>query len=82
MERFWVIWFIVAVVLVAGTFGVAEIYALRNNKSTLSRTIWEINKAWPPFGWVVGMGLGLLVGFLAAHFFWPGQGCSIGPLSH
>jgi len=80
MELFWVFWFIVAVILVAGTFGVAEAYAIRNKKSTLSRTMWEIGKSWPPFGWAVGMGLGLLIGFLACHFFWPGEGCSIGVL--
>lgn len=77
MERFWVLWFAAVLVGVFGTFGLMEAHAIRTNQSTLSRTVWEITKAWPPFGFSVGA---LVVGpmfFLACHFFWPGQGCVI-----
>lgn len=58
---------------VAAFFALGEGYALKTGRMTLSRWVWNMSKAWPPFSWLVG----LLTGFLAAHFFWPGQGCSI-----
>lgn len=69
MELYWVGW----VVVIAMSFGCAEAYAISHKKPTLSRTVWNISKAWPPLGWVAG----ILVGFLGAHFFWPGQGCGL-----
>lgn len=69
MELFWVL----GLAVIAISFGVAEAYALINNKPTLSRTVWNFAKAWPPLGWLVG----ILTGFLGAHFFWPGQGCGL-----
>lgn len=69
MELYWVGW----VILIAITFGCAEAYAIVKKKPTLSRTVWNITKAWPPLGYVAGF----LAGFLACHFFWPGQGCGL-----
>lgn len=69
MELTWVSW----VVFLAVSFGCLEAYAIFHKKPTLSRTVWNISKAWPPLGWVAG----ILVGFLGAHFFWPGQGCGL-----
>ena len=70
MPWIWVLW-IGGPVL--GLFAVFEGYALKTGRMTLSRWVWNMSRAWPPFPWVVGV----VVGFLAAHFFWPGQGCSI-----
>lgn len=69
MAWFWAA-FLAAIAIV---FAIAEGYALKTGRMTLSRWVWNMSKAWPPFPWAVG----LLVGFLAAHFFWPGQGCLI-----
>ena len=60
----WAVWLFA----IAASFTAFEVYALANNKTTLSRFVWNCSKAWPPFPWVVG----LLTGFLAAHFWWGG----------
>ena len=80
MELYWVFGVIAALVILAVAFGLGEGHALRTNQATLSRTIWEINKAWPPFGVCFGALVFGPICFLACHFFWPGEGCSIGPL--
>lgn len=67
MELVWACW----VVGIAVTFGLAEAFAIRNKRPTLSRTVWDITAAWPPLGWAAGV----VVGFLACHFFWPAEGC-------
>ena len=72
MELVWVGWLI----FLAASFGGFEWYAIKHNKQTLSRTVWNFTAAWPPLGWVAG----ILVGFLGAHFFWPAEGCPIPPL--
>jgi hypothetical protein len=54
---------------VAGTFGALEGRALNRGHDTLSAFFWRLSRGWPPFGWTLGIG----VGFLGAHFFWPGQ---------
>lgn len=53
---------------IALTFAVGETYALMHGKTTLSRYVWNLSKAFPPFPWIVGV----LVGFLACHFWWGG----------
>jgi hypothetical protein len=55
---------------VAGTFGVLEARALNRKHDTLSAFVWRLSRGWPPFGWT----LGLAVGGLGFHFFWPDQG--------
>jgi len=69
MDWVWVAW----IAVIGLSFAAFEGYALATNKTTLSRFVWDLSKSWPPFPWVVGV----LVGFLAAHFFWPGEGCNI-----
>ena len=64
----WIVWFLVAVVLL---FAIFETRALIKGTPTLSRTVWIINKNFPPFGWMVG----IVVGFLGCHFFWGGIVC-------
>jgi hypothetical protein len=54
---------------VAGTFGALEARALNRGHDTLSAFIWRANRAWPPFGYL----LGFATGFLVNHFEWPGQ---------
>lgn len=62
----WAIWLIA----VAVSFAALEAYALYTNKiPTLSRTVWNVSKAWPPFGWLVG----IVTGFVASHFWWGGS---------
>lgn len=58
---------------VAVTFAVLEGYALKSNRTTLSRLIWNTSRAFPPLPWFVGVG----IGFLAAHFWWVGPGCDL-----
>ena len=67
MAWVWVGWLIV----IGLSFAAFEGYALRNGKMTLSRWTWTVSKAFPPFPWSVGVG----VGFLAAHFWWGGIIC-------
>ena len=69
MTWLWLAWLMAIIV----SFAALERYALRTNTNTLSRTVWKITRAWPPFPWVFG----LVVGFLADHFFWPGQACDL-----
>ena len=69
MNIVWTGWLIFIVI----SFAVFEGLAIKYHRSTLSRFIWTISKAWPPFGWVAG----LLTGFLAAHFWWIGQACDL-----
>lgn len=55
---------------VAGTFGVLEARALNRKHDTLSAFVWRLSRAWPPFGVALGLGVGGLI----THFFWPDQG--------
>jgi hypothetical protein len=68
MTIFWSVWLFV---LIPVSFAAAEGYALWTNKPTLSRYIWTLSKAFPPFPWMVGV----VVGFLACHFWWGGITC-------
>ena len=63
----WVFW----VLTIAVTFAVLEGWAIKTNRTTLSRTVWIISKEWPPLPFVAGF----LVGFLACHFWWGGIVC-------
>lgn len=67
MNIFWPLWLI----LILATFALAEGYALYTGRSTLSRWVWNVNKDFPPFGWIMGV----IVGFLACHFWWGGGVC-------
>lgn len=64
MKLVWSIWLLA----IAGSFAGFEGYALATGHETLSRWTWELSKAWPPYPFFVG----LLVGFLACHFWWGG----------
>ena len=63
----WWLWLIV----IGLSFAAFEWYAMAHNKTTLSRWTWTVSKAWPPFPWLVGV----VVGFLACHFWWGGVVC-------
>lgn len=69
MSWVWVAW--LAVILLS--FAILEGYALRSSKTTLSRFVWNTSRAWPPLPFFVG----LIVGFLACHFWWIGPGCDL-----
>jgi hypothetical protein len=68
MTIFWTIWLFA---LLPVSFAAAEGYALYTGKPTLSRYVWTLSKAWPPFPFVAGF----LSGFLACHFWWGGIVC-------
>lgn len=63
----WTLWFLAVVV----SFGVLEGAAVVSGSfPTLSASIWAVTAFWPPLPFLFG----LVVGFLACHFFWPNQG--------
>ena len=68
MSWYWSIWLFIALPV---TFAAGEAYAIHTGRITLSRFIWNLSKAFPPFPWIVGV----LVGFLACHFWWGGIVC-------
>lgn len=68
MDWFWTAWLFG---LVPVSFALAEAYAIVKGRTTLSRYVWNLSKAWPPFGWLAG----LVTGFLACHFWWGGIVC-------
>lgn len=65
MNAYWTIWLFIALPV---SFGLAEAYALWKGKTTLSRYVWTLSKAWPPFPWLAGF----ITGFLVCHFWWGG----------
>ncbi len=64
MNVVWTVWLLLIVASFAGFEG----FALANKRTTLSRYIWTLSKAWPPFPWLAGV----ITGFLACHFWWGG----------
>ena len=70
MSIIWLIW----IVGVIGSFALFETLALMRGTPTLSRSVWTLSKAFPPFPAIFG----LVVGFLACHFFWGGIICFAG----
>ena len=69
MSWVWIGW----IIFLAVSFALFEGFAVKTGRSTLSEFVWNLTKGWPPFGWLCGV----IVGFLACHFFWPGMGCVI-----
>lgn len=53
---------------IVSSFAAFEGYALISGGTTLSRYVWNLSAAWPPFPFVAGF----LTGFLACHFWWGG----------
>ena len=51
---------IVAFVILAGY----EVWQVQHHRPTISEQVWAFNKRWPPFGFLVGLGIGLLLGHL------------------
>jgi H+/Cl- antiporter ClcA len=64
MDWFWPAWLLIIV----GSFACAEGFALATGRKTLSRWTWEVSKEFPPYPFFCG----LIVGFLACHFWWGG----------
>ncbi len=61
----WTLWLLAIVV----SFSLLEGLAIVEDGMTLSRFVWKINNAFPVFGFICG----LIVGFLACHFWYGGQ---------
>jgi hypothetical protein len=61
----WPVWLFTIVVSFAGL----ETFALTTGRQTLSRFVWELSAAWPPFPWIAGF----ITGFLVCHFWWGGS---------
>lgn len=64
MTAFWTTWLLI----IAASFALAEGFALSQGRTTLSRYVWNLTRAWPPLPFVAG----LMIGFVAAHFWWGG----------
>jgi hypothetical protein len=64
MKLVWAAWLFV----IAASFAGFETYALTHDQMTLSRWVWTVSAAFPPFGWFAGF----LTGFLTCHFWWGG----------
>lgn len=62
MNIVWTAWLLAIIV----SFAVFEGYALKKDRTTLSRFTYNVAKAWPLLPFV----LGLVAGGLAVHFFW------------
>lgn len=41
-----------------------EVWQAGHGQPTISEQVWAFNKAWPPFRFLVGLGLGVLLGHL------------------
>lgn len=63
MNLYWTLGLVAFVIF----FAIGETYALKRNKTTLSRYVVNASKAWPLLPFLLGM----LVGGLGVHFFWP-----------
>lgn len=59
----WAGWFGLAFAL----FAALEARALIKKEKTLSRSVVDLSRAWPPFPFILGM----VVGMLVSHFYWP-----------
>ena len=64
MFYIWPAWLLAIV----ATFAGLETYAIKSGTPTLSRFIWTLSEAWPPFPWIAGF----ITGFLVCHFWWGG----------
>lgn len=71
MTIVWTIWLVVIVI----SFAAFEGYALKTDRTTLSRYTWDLSKAWPPFPALFGM----IFGGLIVHFWW--HWCPVGTVS-
>lgn len=67
MMILWATW----LTLIVCSFALFEGLALYRGTPTLSRWVWTVSKAWPPFPYVAGF----ITGFLACHFWWGGIVC-------
>lgn len=55
------------------SFGVLEGVSLSSGTPTLSQFVWWLSDAFPAFPFLFGLFIGLLIGFLACHFWWGGK---------
>lgn len=81
MDLYWLAVTVGCLLLFAVLFAIGERYAIKRGKKTLSRWVYDINQAWPLFGFALGLFAGLLIGGLSVHFFWhwcPELGLGIG----
>ena len=69
-KAIWVLWFLG----VLGTFGALEAWNYEDGV-TLSRFVADMSEGWALFGPLVGV----IVGVLLAHFFWPWKHPGIKP---
>ena len=67
MNYVWTAWFVVWMMLFAGF----ESFAIMTGRETLSVYVRNVSAAWGPLPFLMG----LVVGGLAVHFWWTGQGC-------
>jgi len=58
--------FIGSVIVAALFWGALEVFLIATNRETISGRIRRYVKEYPPLGFLIGLGLGLMCG----HFFW------------
>jgi hypothetical protein len=57
--------FIVAVLVGAFVLlAIYEVWQAQHGRPTISEQVWAFSKRWPPIGFLVGIGLGILLGHL------------------
>lgn len=81
MNLYWLLVTVGCLALFITLFIIGETIAFKQNKLTLSRWVYNIQKAWPPFGFFLGFFCGALIFGLAVHFFWqwcPDIGAGVG----
>ena len=73
MNTYWIVWTFIAI----AAFAVGERYAFKHRyrQNTLSMAIATLGEKWPLSIFIMG----LFVGILAAHFFWPWAANPLGP---
>jgi hypothetical protein len=76
MEAIMNIYWVVLAAAFVLAFAIGETYAFDhpNRQNTLSRSVALLGARWPFSIWLIGV----LVGVLAAHFFWPWCGNPLG----
>jgi hypothetical protein len=52
------------VIAAFAAFACYEVWQAVHHAPTISEQVWRFSKAWPPIGFLVGLGAGLLLGHL------------------
>lgn len=68
----WIAWAVGAIVIVWGSWALLESAALSDPDGlTLSQFMVNVARAWPPIVLLIGIVIGVFIGTLNTHVFWP-----------